>query len=122
MLADTQDSQPQAASEEPLKDKVILLYDGTVKGGQSLALSLAERGADVALVYRPAHQNRAEDIKNAIEAQGQRCLIMLAQPQGDKASQALIQKTVDELGRLDIYIDYSSGPSGQSIADQSAGC
>ena len=112
MLANTEDFRPQIATEEPLKDKVILLYDGTIKGGQSLALSLAENGADVALVYRPAHHNRAEDIKHAVEAQGQRCLILPAQPQDDKSSEELIAKTVDELGRLDIYIDYSSGPSG----------
>lgn len=101
-------SQTQIASEGSLKGKVALLFDGTHAGGRSLALSLAKQGVDIALVFRQAHVSHAQEIKRLVEAKGQRCLIIPAQTDKEIFSQEKVQQTLKALGRLDIFIDYSS--------------
>jgi sporulation protein YlmC with PRC-barrel domain len=93
---------------DPLRDKVVLLFDGTNEGGRSLAVSLAKYGADIALVYRQAHAGLAREMKSLVEAEGRRCLIIQAQTDDETFSQEVVRQTVNTLGRLDIFIDYSS--------------
>jgi uncharacterized protein YrrD len=105
------DSQSKLTTDIPLKDKVALLFDGTHTGGRALAVSLAEYGADVAIVYRQAHAKNAHVTKELVEAKGRRCLIIPAQVNDESFSNDVVQQTINTLGRLDIFIDYSSLPS-----------
>lgn len=95
---------------ETLQDKVVLLLGGTKVGGPSLAASLAERGADIAVVYFGEQHQRATELKRRVEANGQRCLTFAAEPERKTFPQEVISKIVDELGHLDIFIDYAALP------------
>lgn len=106
-----QKSQSHNGNEGPLTDKVALLLDGTREGGASLAVSLARSGADVAVVYRASHARRAEETKRLVEAEGRYCLIIPAEPNDESFSEKAVRQTVEKLGRLDIFIDYSDYPS-----------
>jgi sporulation protein YlmC with PRC-barrel domain len=112
-------SQSEITTEIPLEDKVALLFDGAHSGGRSLAVSLAEYGADVAIVYRQAHARNASITKELVEAKGRRCLIIPAQGDEESFSRDVVQQTINTLGRLDIFIDYSSLPREDVGADQS---
>lgn len=103
-------SRSQITTEIPLENKVAMLFDGTHSGGRALALSLAEYGADVAIVYREAHARNAHVTKELVEAKGRRCLIIPAQVNDESLSSDVVQQTINTLGRLDIFIDYSSLP------------
>lgn len=113
MLTKNEDSQSPTITEDPLKDKVVLLLDATNLSGRSLAVSLAKHGADIALVYRQAHAGQAQKMKNLVKAEGRRCLIIQAQNNDGTFSREVVQKTINALGRLDIFIDYSSVPRDQ---------
>ena len=55
MLEKSKDALSGMSGTVPLKDKVVLLLNGTNQGGRTLALSLARNGADLAIVYRRGH-------------------------------------------------------------------
>lgn len=96
--------------QQPLVNKVALLYDVTDSGGHDLAVSLAENGADIAIVYRQAYAGQARETKCSVESEGRRCLILPTQNQKKSFSKDVVRRTINILGRLDIYIDYSSPP------------
>jgi len=98
------------SAEVPLEGKVALLFIGADAGGPSLAVSLAKSGADVAIVYRLVNYERALEAKKIIEVGGRRCLIIPARDNGETSSEEVIRQTINRLGRLDIFIDYSSFP------------
>jgi NAD(P)-dependent dehydrogenase (short-subunit alcohol dehydrogenase family) len=102
------DSRSPTTNEDPLKDKVALLFDGTNTGGRSLAVSLAKYGADIAIVYRQAHAGHAYVTKRLVEAEGRRCLIIPAQANDENFSKEVVRQTINTLNRFDIFIDYSS--------------
>jgi NAD(P)-dependent dehydrogenase (short-subunit alcohol dehydrogenase family) len=99
----------QAVPVTTLENKVAMLYDGSNEDGRFLAVSLASRGADIALVYRKGHLEHARETKRLVEAEGRRCLIVPLH-EGKVLSRDLIQQTTSTLGRLDIFIDSSSPP------------
>ncbi len=99
-----------ASDEEPLTGKVALLFAGVEDDGHSIAVSLAQQGADVALVYRRV--GRARETKELVEAEGRRCLIIPAQPSDKPFAREAIRRTARTLGQPDIFIDYSSQSSG----------
>lgn len=109
----------QAVPETTLENKVAMLYDGSNEDGRFLAVSLASRGADIALVYRRGHLEHARETKRLVEAEGRRCLIVPLH-EGKVLSRDLIQQTTSTLGRLDIFID-SSLPSTEVNAEGDAG-
>jgi uncharacterized protein YrrD len=94
---------------EPLKNKVALLLDGATEEGHSLALSLAERGADMAIIYRQANAFQARETRRLVEAAGRKCVIVPAHDDLALSKEALLLAT-SQLGRLDIFIDFSSPP------------
>jgi hypothetical protein len=96
----------QSGSETTLENKVAMLYDGSNEDGRFLAISLASRGADIAIVCRKDTIDHARETKRLVEAEGRRCLIVPLEE--DKVlSKELIRKTTSTLGRLDIFIDSS---------------
>lgn len=118
-LAKRAESQPEITTNEqplPLKDKVALIFDGANEDVRSLALSLAKYGADIAIGYRKRSARHAQETEKLVRAEGRRCLIM---PAGEVDSQDLakeaIRLTIGKLGRLDIFIDYSSSAGDASL-------
>jgi hypothetical protein len=107
----------QSDPEATLKNKVAMLYDGSNEDGRFLAVSLASRGADIAIVYRKDSIKHARETKRLVEAVGRRCLIVPLQ-EGKALSRDLIRKTTSTLGRLDIFIDSSSpSPGATGLVD-----
>jgi NAD(P)-dependent dehydrogenase (short-subunit alcohol dehydrogenase family) len=101
--------QPQYDREsyqgsDKLKGKVALITGGDSGIGRSVAVLYAKEGADVAIVYLNEHED-AQKTKELVEAQGQRCLLIPGDISGEKFCAESVQKTVDELGKLDILIN-----------------
>ncbi len=100
-----------------LRNKVVLLIGGNKIGGASLAASLAERGANVAVVCFDDEHHRISQIQRGVESNGQRCLIVAADPDSDSFPDQVIGCVVKEFGRLDIFIDYAPLPQIDPDAD-----
>ena len=89
-----------------LKDRVVLLTGGK-RIGSTVAVALAQRGADVALSY---HQSRAEaeTTAEAVRGAGRRTMIWQANVSRADECEALVAATVAELGRLDVLVNMAS--------------
>ena len=87
-----------------LEHKVALVTGGTRGIGRAIVVALAEAGADVAFTYKSSKE-AAETLAAQVRAMGRRS----AGHQSDAADSAqagdIIQKVVQEFGRLDILVN-----------------
>lgn len=93
-----------------LTGKTALVTGGTMGIGGAIALQLAQRGADLAIVARNL-SGEAQEVKQAIEKAGRKCLLI----QGDMAVAAdcarVVQETANHFGRLDVLVHNAGGPA-----------
>ncbi|MEL6603582.1 MAG: SDR family oxidoreductase [Cyanobacteria bacterium J06614_10] len=88
---------------EKLKGKVALITGGDSGIGRSVAVLYAKEGADVAISYLD-EQEDAEKTKSLVEAQGQTCLLIPGDISSEPFCQEVVQKTIDEFGKLDVLV------------------
>ncbi len=104
--------------ENKLQDKVILLINGLSKSGRVLARMLAEQGADVGIVDFRHMPTLAHLIKQDVQSNGRRCLILTPNPtekDHSKFAHLAIRTIIKELGELDSFITYSAADSTENI-------
>lgn len=83
--------------------RVAIVTGGSKGIGLGMAMDLAEAGADVAIVSR--HLDEGEAAAEEIRWRGQKALAISADVQRPGDCEAMVRKTVDEFGRLDILIN-----------------
>jgi len=82
----------------------VALVTGASSGiGEATALELSQRGAAVAIAAR--RKDRLDDLAKRIGDAGGTVLAIEADVTEQKQAQALVQRTVDELGRLDTLVN-----------------
>ena len=82
----------------------VALVTGASSGiGEATALALAAEGAAVAVVAR--RRDRLEDLAGRIELDGGRVLVVEADVTDERQAAESVQRTVDELGRLDVLVN-----------------
>jgi NAD(P)-dependent dehydrogenase (short-subunit alcohol dehydrogenase family) len=97
----------QATKYKPagkLEGKCALITGGDSGIGRAVAVLYAREGADVAISYLPEEQSDAEETRSAVEAEGQRCVLLPGDLSEAKFCDELIEQTVNELGKLDILV------------------
>lgn len=87
-----------------LKDQVALITGGDSGIGRAVAIAYAKEGAHVVVNYLNEHSD-AEETKKMIEAEGVRCLLLPADVSVEANCKDLVQKTLDEFGKLDILVN-----------------
>ncbi|HEY4830640.1 MAG TPA: SDR family NAD(P)-dependent oxidoreductase, partial [Solirubrobacteraceae bacterium] len=84
-------------------DGTVALVTGASSGiGEATALALAEHGATVAIAAR--RRDRLEGLARRIEA-GATALVIEADLTDQEQAERAVERTVSELGRLDILIN-----------------
>jgi NAD(P)-dependent dehydrogenase (short-subunit alcohol dehydrogenase family) len=103
-----------------LEGKVALVTGGSKGIGRSIALTLAEHGADVAIAARG--REALEATRRDIEAIGRRCLALSADMAQEKDWPRIVVETIGKFGGVDVLVygaatmeDY--GPIIKSTSD-----
>ena len=89
-----------------LRGKTVLITGGRRVGAQ-LAVSLAQRGANVALSYFQSRQ-RIEDVAATVRSHGVRSVALYADLRRPADTEALVSRTVEQLGTLDCLVNMVS--------------
>jgi len=89
-----------------LDGRVALITGGRRIGGV-VAMELARRGADVAIVYRQSRAE-AEETAGSIRGLGRRATILQADVRDAEACQQVVDGAVESLGRLDVLVNMAS--------------
>jgi len=97
-------------------DGRVAIVTGASRGlGRSIALALAEAGADVAVAARSEKDLR--DTAAAVEGQGRRALVLPTDVTVYAQVEALVERTAASLGRLDIVVNNSGIAAVMPLAE-----
>jgi len=88
-------------------DRRVALITGGRRIGAVVAIELARRGADVAIVYRES-RTEAEETADAVRAMGRRAMTLPADVRRPEACQQVVDDAVERLGRLDVLVNMAS--------------
>ena len=109
---------PHYRTANKLLDKVALVTGGDSGIGRAVAVLYAREGADVAIVYLPQEQSDAEETKAAVQAAGRHCLLLPGDLTQQRFCQEVVERTVRELGKLDILVSNAAHQSRKKGLDE----
>ena len=95
---------PRYRAANKLAGKVALITGGDSGIGRAVAVLYAREGADVAITYLPQELTDAEETRRAVELEGTRCLLLEADLTDAHTCEAVVRRTIDQLGQLDILV------------------
>jgi NAD(P)-dependent dehydrogenase (short-subunit alcohol dehydrogenase family) len=91
---------------ERLTDRVALITGADSGIGKAVAIAFAREGADVAISYLgDVEAEDAADTGSWVEEAGRRALDLPGDIQDPAVCRGLVERTVDELGRIDILVN-----------------
>jgi NAD(P)-dependent dehydrogenase (short-subunit alcohol dehydrogenase family) len=86
-------------------DGMVALITGGDSGiGRAVAVLFAREGADVAIAYLSEDED-AEETRLAVQDEGRRCLLLRGDVADAEHCRQVVERTVDEFGRLDILVN-----------------
>jgi 3-oxoacyl-[acyl-carrier protein] reductase len=87
-----------------LDNRVAVVTGGASGIGAATARVFAEAGADVAIAWFPGDPHDVEPVRQAVEAAGRRALVVEVDVRKPEQVDALVERCVTELGRVDIAV------------------
>jgi NAD(P)-dependent dehydrogenase (short-subunit alcohol dehydrogenase family) len=118
------DQQPDHGEEEHvghdrLRDHVAVITGGDSGIGRAVALAFAREGADVVVCHLPGEVEDGKETARLVEDAGRRALVVPADLTEEAACQELVDRTVEEFGRIDVLVNNAAYQMAQpgGIAD-----
>jgi NAD(P)-dependent dehydrogenase (short-subunit alcohol dehydrogenase family) len=115
---------PRPRSDDPnyrgsgkLRDKMALITGGDSGIGCAVAIAFAKEGADVSILYLNEHDD-AQETSRLVQEEGRRCVLISGDVGDELACAETIEKTVRELGRLDILVNNAAEQHPQESIEQ----
>jgi len=87
-----------------LEGKVAIVTGGGRGIGRAIVLDLAANGADVVFTYR-SNVAAAEEVVDRVKELGRRGLAIQTDVSDFEAAQSVVNRVIDEFGRLDILVN-----------------
>jgi len=87
-----------------LDGKIALITGGDSGIGRAVAIAFAREGADVAIAYLD-EQEDAQETARWVEQAGRQCLLLPGDLAHKVHCRALVEKTVERFGRIDILVN-----------------
>ena len=88
-----------------LLDQVAVITGGDSGIGRAVALAFAREGADVVIAYLEGEDEDARETARIVEYAGRRAVLVPTDLVREEACQALVDRTVEELGRIDVLVN-----------------
>lgn len=88
-----------------LQGKVAIVTGGSRGIGRAIALGYAEAGADVVVSSRNKRPPELENVAREIQARGRKGIAVAAHVGKKEECQRLVEKTLQEFGRIDILVN-----------------
>ncbi|MDF9714590.1 SDR family oxidoreductase [Nocardioides sp. ChNu-153] len=109
-LTDEMEPRPDHGEESyvghgRLEGLVGLITGGDSGIGRAVALAYAREGADVAFTYLAAEEQDARQTVALVESAGRRAVAIEADLRDSATCDAVVERTVAELGRLDVLVN-----------------
>lgn len=101
------DPQPDCGEESykgtgQLEGRKALITGGDSGIGRAAAIAYAREGADVAINYLPVEEPDAQEVKELIEKEGRKAVLLPGDLRDESVTRELVQSAVRELGGLDL--------------------
>lgn len=96
---------PRYQGANKLRGKAALITGGDSGIGRAVAVLYAREGADVAIIYLPEEESDAQKTREAVEAEGQRAVLIPTDVRDYANCRRAVEQTVKELGKLDILVN-----------------
>jgi len=87
-----------------LEGKATVITGGDSGIGRATAIAFAREGADVLISYLDEHED-AQETARWVEQAGKRAILVPGDIQDPAHCRAIVQKAVDEFGRIDVLIN-----------------
>ncbi|CAM3715052.1 SDR family oxidoreductase [Nocardioides zeicaulis] len=102
-----------------LLDQVAVVTGGDSGIGRAIAVAFSREGADLVIAYLDGEEDDARETARLVEEAGRRCVLVPTDLVEEEACQALVDRAVDELGRIDILVNNAAYQMAQEggIAD-----
>ena len=88
-----------------MTDRAALITGGDSGIGRAVAIAFAREGANIALSYLKDEQADAEKTRNWVEKAGRRCLLLPGDIRDAGHCRALVARTVQQFGRIDVLVN-----------------
>jgi len=95
---------PYYEGSNKLAGKVAVVTGGDSGIGRAVSVLYAREGADVAIIYLNEHDDARETCR-AVEAEGQRCLVISGDVKDGEFCKDAVQQIVDTFGHVDILVN-----------------
>jgi NAD(P)-dependent dehydrogenase (short-subunit alcohol dehydrogenase family) len=104
-----------------LEGKKTIITGGDSGIGRAVALAFAREGADVLISYLEGEEQDASETARVVEDAGKKCVRVPGDISEEAQCQALVQKAVDEFGRIDVLVNNAAHQrTVEGIADISS--
>ncbi|WHZ31689.1 SDR family oxidoreductase [Desemzia incerta] len=87
-----------------LEGRNALITGGDSGMGRAAAIAYAREGANVAIHFFPGEEEDANEVKELIEKEGRKALLLPYDLREDGAATEIVEKTVEAFGGLDILV------------------
>lgn len=104
MLPEPDCGEESYKGNSKLKYRNALITGGDSGIGRAAAIAYAREGANVAIQFYPGEEKDANEVKEFIEKEDVKCLLLPYDLREENAATEIVEKTVSEFGQLDILV------------------
>jgi len=103
------DPQPDSGEESykgynRLEGRNALVTGGDSGIGRAAAIAFAREGANVAIQFLPGEESDANEVKDLIEKEGRKALLLPYDLREDGSGSEIVEKTAEAFGALDLLV------------------
>ncbi len=101
-----------------LTDRAALITGADSGIGRAVALAFAREGADILVTYLNEEENDARETERWVQKAGRKAVLMPGDIRDEGHCRQLVERAVDEFGRLDLLVNNAGFQMAQQSAEE----